>query len=817
MEVLQDIWEDYKKIILIILGVIIAIIIGITIFFAIYDPIKISFTGEDSQIIATMSNEIKIGANATNKANDKFELKWEVSAGTLSNSVGSEVLWELPNEEGTYTIFVKAGDKTVSKNITLLENKLGEITLESNDKIEYIDKDEDGLSDVYEENVSNTDKNKIDSDDDNINDGNEIALKSNSNENNEKDGTPSEEKDTLDYTINIEDMGVSAVIKGKENIASSTIDVYDLNTIKEIPAICSKVYSLTTKGNVNNVNLKINYDKDNISNNSLDENSLAIYKLDVDNNRYIKQESTINKDESYVASSVKESGKFFIADSSKMKDRISTELMFVIDNSGSMYPKEMVDGSDENDTQFKRVDLSNRLIDKLKGDYKFGAGKFTFEYEELIGLSSDREKVKEKISSIKTLTEKFSGTYIGNALKSGLEQFDGKNNNVRKYLILLTDGRDTTNISGYDKKKTELAIDEAKQKGVKIFTIGLGKDLDMDLLDKIAVQTGGKYYHASNAELLDDVFELIAADINYGFIDIDRDSNDDFIIYKNDEFLSKRNGMPIYNFSTTQNNYGATYGMSLFSKLYYENKLPSKMSNITVKDKSSGESIKANGYDIKLGKNSLENVLYDYELKDLNFMKTVPKDFMNTSVTNSLLTISDKYKKLLNSYGFLYYELEYNNPVSGFNKYENYILNTGTIGDEKFKLSETDKNFINAIYRLDILKHRDNRISFEKEPDKAYRDLISKLENKEVPILVLNDYYTVCLQKILVDINDDNNLKLEIYDSNYKGKSRYIDVKRTKLFNQIEDNNKNNYQYKFAYDNKEVSVSVSIPNVDTNL
>ena len=49
-----------------------------------------------------------------------------------------------------------------------------------------------------------------------------------------------------------------------------------------------------------------------------------------------------------------------------MKENVSTELMFVIDNSGSMYPQEMVDGSEENDTQFKRVDLSNRIIDKLK-------------------------------------------------------------------------------------------------------------------------------------------------------------------------------------------------------------------------------------------------------------------------------------------------------------------------------------------------------------------------------------------------------------------------------------------------------------------
>ena len=56
-----------------------------------------------------------------------------------------------------------------------------------------------------------------------------------------------------------------------------------------------------------------------------------------------------------------------------------------------------------------------------------------------------------------------------------------------------------------------------------------------------------------------------------------------------------------------------------------------------------------------------------------------------------------------------------------------------------------------------------------------------------------------------------------IYDSNYGGKQQYIDVKRSKIFNYIEGNDKNNYQYKFTYNGKNVAVSVSIPNVDVNL
>lgn len=821
MEIIQEIWDDYKKIILIIVGCIAVLIIGLVIFSAVYNPIKISFTGDDSGIIATMSNEIKIGAQAKNKSGDQFELDWQVSAGSLNTTKGSEVIWELPKEEGTYTIKVTAGNKVKAKNVTVLTNKLGDLTLQSNENIKYIDSDEDGLSDTYENEKSNTDANSSDTDGDIVNDGTETVLGLNPIEKESKSDGIQDDERNLSYDLKLEKIGAEVQISGTDNITNTTVDMYDLKTINEVDAVVSKVYSVKTYGTINTANLLINYDKSIVSSKGLDENSLSIYKLDIDSNKFVKQNSKVDTANSKVTASITDSGKYFIADSSKMKENVSTELMFVIDNSGSMYPQEMVDGSEENDTQFKRVDLSNRIIDKLKGNYKFGAGKFTYEYEELCPLTSDKEKVKEKINSIKTLTEKFTGTYIGNALEGGLKQFNTTNNDTRKYIILLTDGKDTTRVSGYDNKKAERAIADAKSKGVKVFTIGLGDELDTEVLEKISNQTGGKYYYASSSEVLEDVFELIASDINYGFVDFDKDSNDDYIIYKNNEFLSKKNGMPIENFSTTTNNYGATYGMSLFSKLYFENKLPSKMSSISVKNRENGETEKAPSYEIKIDRDTKQSLLYNYSLKDLIFMKNIPKDFMSTSVNNGVLEISKDYKKDLNNYGFSYYSLNYSDSKSGFNKYENYILNNDYLVDENGKSKSTlkneDKEFINAIYRLDILKNRDEKLSLESEPDKTFNYIIDIMDKGEVPLIVLNDNYTVCLQKILIDINDDNHIKFEVYDSNYGGNQQYIDVKRTKLYNNLDGNNKNNYQYKCSYRDKKVSFSVSIPNIDVNL
>ena len=59
MDIIQDIWEDYKKPIIIVLAVILVFIIGMITFYTVYNPIKITFTGDDAEIIATMRDLIQ--------------------------------------------------------------------------------------------------------------------------------------------------------------------------------------------------------------------------------------------------------------------------------------------------------------------------------------------------------------------------------------------------------------------------------------------------------------------------------------------------------------------------------------------------------------------------------------------------------------------------------------------------------------------------------------------------------------------------------------------------------------------------------------
>ena len=69
------------------------------------------------------------------------------------------------------------------------------------------------------------------------------------------------------------------------------------------------------------------------------------------------------------------------------------------------------------------------------------------------------------------------------------------------------------------------AIDYANEHGVTIYTIGLGSSVRKSLLERIANETGGKYFFADEAFELEDLFGEIAEDT----IDFVKDSDEDGI------------------------------------------------------------------------------------------------------------------------------------------------------------------------------------------------------------------------------------------------------------------------------------------------
>ncbi|MCL2158261.1 MAG: VWA domain-containing protein [Oscillospiraceae bacterium] len=103
-------------------------------------------------------------------------------------------------------------------------------------------------------------------------------------------------------------------------------------------------------------------------------------------------------------------------------------------------------------------------------------------------------------------------TNTGLALKKACEFFEDSPSDNEKLVILLGDG------DAQDKAQAEEAVEELKEKGVRIFTIGLGREIDKDkeFYEKSASETGAFFSEAQSANDLAGIFSSIYTNLVNG-------------------------------------------------------------------------------------------------------------------------------------------------------------------------------------------------------------------------------------------------------------------------------------------------------------
>jgi len=107
--------------------------------------------------------------------------------------------------------------------------------------------------------------------------------------------------------------------------------------------------------------------------------------------------------------------------------------------------------------------------------------------------SSDRDELKAALASLEAKGDTALYDAIGQTA-----QLQGALPQRRKVLLILTDGGDTRS-----KISLEAAIDSARQAGVAIFAIGLGDDVNHDVLEQIAGSAGQAVFVSDPAQLRD--------------------------------------------------------------------------------------------------------------------------------------------------------------------------------------------------------------------------------------------------------------------------------------------------------------------------
>lgn len=201
---------------------------------------------------------------------------------------------------------------------------------------------------------------------------------------------------------------------------------------------------------------------------------------------------------------------------SKRTSRVEgTDIVLALDISSSML------ATDLQPTRFDAAkDVAQKFVNQRVDD-NIGFVVFSGESLSLMPLTNDKPALINAISGVKTglLND---GTAIGDGLSSAINRLtSGKAKS--KSIILLTDG---TNNAGDVAPATAAQI--AKNKGIKIYTIGVGTNgtiqvtdpygfstttmetkIDESALKNIADITKGKYFRATDSRMLRDIFNEI--------------------------------------------------------------------------------------------------------------------------------------------------------------------------------------------------------------------------------------------------------------------------------------------------------------------
>lgn len=190
-----------------------------------------------------------------------------------------------------------------------------------------------------------------------------------------------------------------------------------------------------------------------------------------------------------------------------------TDIVLAMDVSGSMQARDFVPNRFEAARSIASDFVKHRENDNI-GLVAFAGESLTF-----MPLTTDRASVLNTIRML-NIGSLGDGTAIGDGLVSAVNRVLG-GKAVSKSVILLTDG--SYNAGEIDPL---MAADIARQKGVKVYTIGIGSDissdpygaymgagtsmdLDEETLTQIARVTGGKYYRAKDTGSLQQIFNEI--------------------------------------------------------------------------------------------------------------------------------------------------------------------------------------------------------------------------------------------------------------------------------------------------------------------
>ncbi len=194
------------------------------------------------------------------------------------------------------------------------------------------------------------------------------------------------------------------------------------------------------------------------------------------------------------------------------------DIVLSIDVSGSMLSKDFYPNRLEVAKEMAAEFVRQRPVDQV------GLVIFSGESYTMFPVSTDHKSLMEKIRNLRSgMLE--DGTLIGEGLATSVDRLRQSRARSR-VIVLLTDGKEQPPENRLIDPVTALEI--AKAEHIKVYTIGMAAEegatvvekgvagtppvaagLDEALLRRIAMQTGGAYFRATNKESLQGIYQRI--------------------------------------------------------------------------------------------------------------------------------------------------------------------------------------------------------------------------------------------------------------------------------------------------------------------
>ena len=200
------------------------------------------------------------------------------------------------------------------------------------------------------------------------------------------------------------------------------------------------------------------------------------------------------------------------------------DLVFVLDNSGSM---------PVNDPKLLTRDMTLQLAKNLPPDARFGMVIFDHDAKLIMPLSEANEDNYLDLLSNCLVSLDFKGRHTN--IPAGIERAEYElHHNARsdalKWIIFITDGIVDTGNLEQDREKTEWLkthlMSAAKQDGIKIFSVAFSESADYELIQTLAVKTGGEYFRVISEDDLNSVFTTLTRHIRTDPVEIERSENE---------------------------------------------------------------------------------------------------------------------------------------------------------------------------------------------------------------------------------------------------------------------------------------------------